>query len=203
MRTFTWLCSILTIFGVTIGNIVNFWNQASFWVKFFLVVGLIATLVLAVVDITAWWKRRSKRYKSEAKINAYILKLLRRGGSGHIFANNLSWIRNSPEIRNFLRTAAAEGRNYCIYVPRHNDLTKQLEGEGVQIRTYEDLEYQPSARFTILNPSEHGSALMAIGRGSVPNFYIEEYTDDEHARVLAVARDLLNIVERVHARNFA
>ena len=90
-----------------------------------------------------------------------------------------------------------------IYVPRHTELTRELAAEGVRIVTYESLAYQPEARFTLLNPNEPGSSLLAIGRGTRPEFYIEEYSEAMHSRVISVTRDLLNMVERLGEREHA
>ena len=106
----------------------------------------------------------------------------------------------TAEVRAFLGSEAEHGRNICLYVPRHNDLTTELATKGVAVRTYEALGYQPSARFTLLNPDEPGSSLLAIGKGAFPNFYIDEYTDQSHPRVIAVARGLLKILEKVGNR---
>src|SRR5207244_3722111 len=129
-----------------------FWEKASFWMRFFFMAVLFAALALAVIDIQAWWKGRAKRHKDEQSVNKYMLKFLKRGGSLAIFANNLSWIRNAPKIHEFLRSEAGHGRDICICVPRHNDLTRELATVGVKIKTYTGLDYEPGARFTLLNP---------------------------------------------------
>jgi hypothetical protein len=107
MKSLAWLVSAATILGVSINNTVTFWSTASFWVKFFFVAALIAAVILAVIDIWSWWQGRAKHHKNERSMNQYMLKLLKRGGSAKIFANNLSWIRNAPEVRTFLQSAAA------------------------------------------------------------------------------------------------
>jgi hypothetical protein len=197
MKSATWLISVATILGVSISNLVKFWADASFWVRFFFIIALCAAVVLAVLDAHTWWKGRATRYKTEEAVNKYMLKLLKRAGSVSIFANNLSWIRRAPEIREYLKAQAGAGRRICIFVPKHNDLTQEMAAEGVTIKTYPGLAYEPSARFTLLNPDEPGSSLLAIGKGTFPNFYIEEFSDQTHSRVLSVTRDLLKIMEKV------
>ena len=177
MKSVAWLVSVVTILGVSVNNIVTFWRLASFFVKSLFIAALIATVILAIMDIRAWWQGRAKHYRNEKSVNNYMLRLLKRAGSATIFANNLSWIRNAPAIRAFLGAQAANGRDICIVVPRHNDLTKELAAEGVRIKTYSSLNYEPSARFTLLNPDEPGSSLLAVGKGTFPHFYIEEFSD--------------------------
>jgi len=198
MKSLAWLASVLTILGVNISNIVTFWSMASFWVRFFFVASLIATLFWLVSDCVSWWRGRARHHREEKSVNRYMLKLLQRGGSAKIFANNLSWIRDAPEVLNFLKSAPSMGRDIRTFVPKLNDLTSELAANGVIIKTYSWLGYEPSARFTLLNPDEPGSSLLAIGKGAFPDFYIEEFSDSSHSRVLAVARDLLNILERVN-----
>jgi hypothetical protein len=36
-----------------------------------------------------------------------------------------------------------------------------------------------------------------VGKGSVPKFIIEEFTDLEHARMISIARDLFRILDGV------
>jgi hypothetical protein len=198
MKSLVWLVSAATILGVSISNIVTFWSSSSFWLKFFFIAALAATVILAVIDIRGWWKGRVKCHRNEKSVNEYMLKLLNRGGSVKIFANNLSWVRDAHEVRAFLESAAGNGRDIRIFVPKLNDLTTELAANGVMIHTYSNLNYEPSARFTLLNPDEPGSSLLAIGKGTFPHFYIEEFSDQTHSRVLAVARDLLNILERLN-----
>lgn len=202
-KSVAWLTSFLTIMGVSISNLVLFWGSASFWIKLVFIAALVAAVVLAVIDIQTWLSDKAKHHKNERSVNKYMLDLLKRGGSASIFANNLSWIRKAPEVRELLKSQARHGSNVRIFVPRHNDLTRSLATDGVEVKTYSSLNYEPSARFTLLNPDEPGSSLLAIGKGAFPEFYTEEFTDKTHSRVLAVARDLLNILDRVSDRDDA
>jgi len=102
MRAFFWAASIFTIFGVTIRNLVQFWESSLSFERILLVLALVAAIVLAALDLRAWWKNRAKRYKTEESVNKYMLRLLERGGSAAIFANHLSWVRKSPSIRELL-----------------------------------------------------------------------------------------------------
>jgi len=203
MKALTWLASFLTIIGVNVSNLINFWADATFWTRFFFVAALLASLALAVAEIGNWWKTKAKRHKNAKSVNKYMLKLLKRGGSAAIFANNLTWVSGAPAIRELLTSEAAAGRDICLFVPRLNALTAELAANGMKVNTYEGLGYDPSARFTLLNPDEPGSSLLAIGTGIFPNFYIEEFSDATHSRVIAVVRDLLNILERVNDRAHA
>jgi hypothetical protein len=200
MRAFFWVASIFTVLGVSIGNMFTFWSSGSPWEKFGFTAGLLAGLVILVIDTRIWWKSRAKRYKTPEAVNKYLLNLLQRGGSLAIFANNLSWIQASPKIKSWLESQAKEGKDIRIIVPKHNELTLQLAAAGVDILAYPNLEYEPESRFTLLNPNEPGSSLLAIGKGVFPNFYIDEFTDSTHARVISVVRDLLNIAERAGNR---
>jgi hypothetical protein len=197
VKSVTWLGLFATIIGVNISNLVKFWNEASFWVRFFSVAALVAIVLLAARDIAQWWNSGLKHHKNVESVNRYMLELLKRGGSATIFAKNLSWVQGAPELRAFLESEAQQGRDICIFVPQLNALTAELATSGVKIKTYSTLDYDPGARFTLLNPGEAGSSLLAIGKGTFPNFYTEEFTDQTHSRVIAVVRDLLNILEKV------
>jgi len=200
MNAFFWVAAIFTVLGINISNIVRFWSSASFGERSVLILGLASGAVLLWVDLRVWRRNRAKHYKTPEKVNEYMLRLLKRGGSFAIFANNLSWIRTSPPVRAFLEEQARAGKDVRILVPRHNETTRELRHAGVHILTYSSLSYEPEARFTLLNPKEPGSSLLAIGRGTFPDFYIEEYSDAGHSRVISVVRDLLHIVERVSQR---
>jgi hypothetical protein len=120
--------------------------------------------------------------------------LLARGGTAYIFANNLTWV--DQEVRNFIKTHATR-KIIRIYVPRENQITDSLKRYGVQVISYSRLNHIPEARFTLLNPDEPGSSILAVGKGAIPNFVIEEFTDAEHARLISIARDLFAILDRV------
>jgi len=197
MKSVAWLGSFATILGVSISNMVHFWSDSSFVVKLFFIFVLLGAVCIGIVDIHTWWTSRAKLHKDSQSANAYMLKLLKRGGAAALFANNLSWVREAPEINEYLKSQANHGRDICLFVPEHNDLTMQLAEGGVKVRTYPALDYEPSARFTLLNPNEAGSSLLAVGSGIFPKFYIEEFSDQSHPRVIAVARDLLRILEKV------
>jgi len=110
-----------------------------------------------------------------------MMTLLKRGGAAYIFACNLSWV--TTEIRQFLIEQVRNHQVIRFYVPQHNDLTRELMQRGVQVTTYEGLGYHPEARFTLINPDEPGSSLLAVGKGTKPRFFIEEFTDTDHARM--------------------
>ena len=197
MRAIIWLASIFTILGVSTTNLFQTWESSSITWRIFLLLTVIAALGLFISDLQTWWKNRPKGYKKAQAVNKYMLRLLKRGGSMSIFANHLSWIRGSPAIRDLLVQYARNSKDVRIYVPRHNELTRALSQEGVRILTYESIDCQPEARFTLLNPDEPGSSLLAIGKGTFPKFYVEEFPDITHSRVISVARDLLHIIDRL------
>jgi hypothetical protein len=194
MRSFTWLVSIAGLLGISLLNAVEFWNQSSPWRKLLLLIAILATCALAYLDVVSWVRNRTKIYKSEDEINVYMRNLLQRGGSANIFACNLSWV--TPNVRAFMIEHARCNKILKLYVPRHNKITRDLASKGVHVITYENLGYTPEARFTLLNPDEPGSSLLAIGKGTVPRFVIEEFTDNEHARMISIARDLFHILDR-------
>jgi hypothetical protein len=198
-KTVAWVVSFATILGISISNALQFWHESTELRKSLLIVVLLGAGVMAVVDIVTWLRSRPRRYKDEHSINKYMMRLLKRGGSASIFAHNLTWVNES--IQKFLVDHAKAGKVVKIYVPRHNVVTKQLQKSGVHIIPYSELDYIPEARFTVVNPNEPGSSLLAVGKGAVPSFYIDEYTDSSHSRVISIARDLFNILDRVAQLN--
>lgn len=195
MRTFSWIVSITGLMGISIFNALDTWNQASAGRKWILASAIAATAVILVVDVTSWWKNRQRKYETEEEINEYMQALLRRGGSANIFACNLTWVTQG--VREFMVNQARGNRVLKLYVPRHNAITRDLAANGVRVITYESLGYEPEARFTLVNPEEPGSSLLAVGKGTVPNFIIEEFTDRDHARMISITRDLFHILDRV------
>jgi hypothetical protein len=198
MRALFWLSAVFAILGVSLRDLIDSWASYPAWTKLLLLFSILFSAFFLWCDAREWWKGRPKRYKTSKAINEYMLKLFQRGGSAWIFANHLSWINDSLPIRNFLAKQAKACKDIRIYVPRHNDITRRLADAGVRIITYESLGYEPEARFTLLNPGEPGSSLLAIGKGAIPNFYIEEFPDLTHSRAISVARDLFQIIERVN-----
>jgi hypothetical protein len=195
MRSFTWVVSMAGVFGISLLNVVEFWHQSPQWRQLLLAVAILAACGLAYVDVVSWLRNRKKMYKTEEEINNYMRGLLKRGGSANIFACNLSWV--TPDVEGFLMDRAKSNKVLKLYVPRHNDVTRQLASKGIRIVTYTDLDYTPEVRFTLLNPEEPGSSILAIGKGTVPKFVIEEFTDVDNARMISIARDLFRILDRV------
>ena len=62
MRSFAWLASLVTILGVSLHNLVHFWADSSFLIRFLLIVGLLAVPILAALDVRAWWGSRAKHH---------------------------------------------------------------------------------------------------------------------------------------------
>lgn len=198
--TIAWLASLFTIVGISISNAVEFWQTSSEVRKFLLIIVLVGALVMALVDVVFWFRSKPKRYKSEAAINQYMISLFQRGGSASIFANNLSWV--TTEVLSCVGKLARDRKKVIkVYVPKQNSVTEQLQKVGVQVKTYPGLNYVPEARFTLVNPTEPGSSILAIGKGTLPNFYIDEYYDQTQARIISMARDLFNILEKIGATN--
>jgi hypothetical protein len=193
-RTIAWLASFATILGISIANAVEFWQKSSPWRQMLLVLAIGGAIIWAIADLLLWFRRRPQRYKTEAQINSYMRKLLARGGTAYIFANNLTWVDEG--VSNFIETHAAR-KIIRIYVPKENQITARLRNYGAQVVIYSRLGYIPEARFTLLNPDEPGSSILAVGKGAVPNFFIDEFTDAEHARFISIARDLFAILDKV------
>ena len=202
MRALFWLSAIFTIVGLDLRDLIDHWASYPIWVKLLLILSVLSALTFLVYDIWCLWRNQPKKYGCEKDVNRYMYNLIRRGGSAWIFANNLSWVKNAPEVRNLLKNRAKACKDIRIFVPRQNDITRDLARPGVRITTYESLAYEPEARFTLLNPKEPGF-LLAIGKGAFPNFYIEEFPDATHSRAISVARDLFQIIEKVYCRDHA
>jgi hypothetical protein len=198
MRGFYWLSAYLGLLGVSITSLVEFWGKAGFWMKDLLLIGAIAAGVLAILDFLEWRRNLPRCYETPEAVNEYMLKLFRRGGSMSVYANSFAWLNSSGELRHFLVSEAKQGRQVCLIAPHHSEITRNLSAAGVKVLTYESVQHEPEARFTLLNPDEPGSSLLAIGKGSFPRFYIEEFSDSTHSRVLSVARDLLHIIEKLN-----
>jgi hypothetical protein len=198
MRALFWLSAVFAILGVSLRELVDLWSTYPVWTKLLLLLAVLFAIFFLCYDVWQWLNAKPKRYKTSKAINEYMFELFQRGGSTWIFANHLAWINESPAIRSVLAKQAKARKDIRIYVPKHNDITRNLAAVGVRIITYESLGYEPEARFTLLNPGEPGSSLLAIGKGAIPNFYIEEFADSTHSRAISVARDLFQMIETVN-----
>jgi len=132
MKSFYWLSSYLTILGVSIHSVVHFWGTSGFWMRDFLLLGCIAAVALAVIDISAWRRNTPKRYATKEAVNEYMKKLFCRGGSISVYANNFAWLGASSELRQFLVREAKNGRQIRLFTPRPNEITNTLATSGGQ-----------------------------------------------------------------------
>lgn len=72
-------------------------------------------------------------------------KLIKTQGKVCIVSRDLSWVDSSIEV-----ILKKKGNSLLIFAEKESDLTKRLITNGVNVKYYGDLEYEPKTRFTVL-----------------------------------------------------
>jgi hypothetical protein len=122
-----------------------------------------------------------------------MFQWISRGERVAIFSRDMSWV-DDDQMRELLRTKARR-HELILCTPRAIELSGELSQLGAEVHNYQELDYTPTARFTIINVGQHDSQ-VAIGRKIGGIHTIQEATSG-HDPLFAVADDLLSIVSRL------
>lgn len=136
-------------------------------------------------------------FKTDKQINKFMKKFIVKGSTADIFSSQLSWVAGDKSVKDFLIEHVSKGNEICVYLPTLNATARGLQQAGVQVFTYGALDFEPTCRFTLINRDIAGSRVLAVGSGVKPQFRISEFTDWEHPKVVAMARDLTTILRGV------
>ena len=113
-----------------------------------------------------------------------------------IFSRDLTWA-NDHEMRTLLKEKAKR-RELSICLRDHTSLSDEFRIAGATIFTYGELDFMPSARFTIIN---HGrsDAHLAIGRVSEGKHIVREIVSGQDP-LFALASDLAEVIMKVNQK---
>jgi hypothetical protein len=159
---------------------------------------LLIALALWVIGREWHWYfgHRPREYALQSpSIVAYLCTWLSSGGRAAVFSRDLSWVTNGSQAETILRRKAANGE-LVVFVGRRTPLIAALAAEGASIHDYSSLDFNPTARFTIVDLGRAG-ARMAIGLTKEGKHVIWEYDADDHA-IMALAADLVALAERTN-----
>lgn len=133
----------------------------------------------------------TKLYTTEKEINKYMLSLVSSGSTLDIVSNQLHWINEDGKIKSKIISRAKSGR-INIYIPKPNDISKELKKRKVRIHICPELGMSPHPRFTLVNKDRPGTAMLAIASGRIPKFLISEFDESIFSQVVSLAREYVN-----------
>jgi len=128
------------------------------------------------------------------KINDYMLNLVSSGSSLDIVSGTLSWAREDDRIKQKM-IERSKNADINIYLPKKNAIATELETQGVTLHISPTLENKLFARFTLVDRTNPGSSMLAVGCGTLPAFTISEFTAKSNSQVVALAQNYLEILQ--------
>lgn len=161
------------------------------------VVSLITLIfgIAALTEIRKESQRSGKKYGSPAKINSYMLKMLRNSGKCEICSRDASWI-DDEKIFALLEDKATRGELTFLVHQSTSDL-KKLAALGAEVIEYGAIGFEPVTRFTVVNAGNPASSYVAIGRQKPNEPHIIEELDSSHP-TYSMARDLIQSIRAAH-----
>lgn len=160
-----------------------------------IVLAIIATLVLAAIDVTVTARNLPKSFRGEnrdAKIRAYMGKLISKEWRCVVSSNDLSWVRG--EVREIMFEKARRG-SLELVMPVATELSAELVAAGAVAHYYGTDDFKFESRFTLVNPDSRDS-WVAIGQGTSKAHLIREIHPENIDPTLDLAKDLIKIARR-------
>ena len=136
-------------------------------------------------------------FETDEQINQFMKEFIAKGSVVDIFSSKLAWVAGDKSVKDFLIEHLSKGNEIWVYLPKLNATARDLQKVGMKVVTYGALDIEPTCRFTLINRDAAGSRVLAVGSGVKPQFRIREFTDWEHPKVVAMARDLTAILRGV------
>lgn len=156
---------------------------------------VVATLTLAAIDIARSASKRPKSFSGDnrdAKIRAYMGKLISKEWSCVVSSNDLSWVRG--EVREIMFEKARRG-SLELVMPVATELSEELVSAGATARYYGTHEFKFESRFTLVNPDSRDS-WVAIGQGTSKAHLIREIHPEDNDPTIDLAKDLIRIARK-------
>jgi hypothetical protein len=168
-------------------------GERPLWQWGLLLVTLVAQAFAFGVEVADYWRSAPKSYRSQAKINAYMRKLVSSAGRVVIFSRDLSWT-GDESTKNLLLQKAGKNE-LTIFVERPIPFTRELSKRGARIIPYEALKHVPRSRFTIMDFDREG-ARVAIGTKQGDAHVIQCFRNGSDP-MFALAEDMVKLLTGV------
>jgi hypothetical protein len=158
------------------------------WQLSFLVIFIVIFIIAALVDIRNEIKSLPKKYKSKNKINNYMYNMLKKCGACEICSRDATWV--TDERIYTLLAKKSKNQELKFYVHTKTEAVNSLEQNGAEVVEYGKFGFEPLTRFTIVNPGNHASSYVAIGKKKPNEPHIIEELDSSHP-TYSMAKDLI------------
>ncbi|MEN5160017.1 hypothetical protein [Achromobacter spanius] len=151
--------------------------------------------IAALSEIRKERQRSGKKYRSAAKINSYMRKMLLNSGRCEICSRDASWIADK-RIFPLLKEKATRGE-LTFLVHHSTPELKNLATIGAEVIEYGTVGFDPVTRFTVVNAGNPASSYVAVGRRKPNEPHIIEELDASHP-TYSMARDLIRFIRSAH-----
>jgi len=186
----TWLGFLVSLLGLFI-SVAPPSKDLAWWQVTLVALSLGLFIYFMVDDLR---RLNQKRLKTESDVNRYMHNWLSKGGRATIFTNDMTWADQDQTIQELLLDKASR-RELTICMPEPTELAIACRRKGAVVLTYQQLQYVPRSRFTIIRDGRM-DARIAVGMTTEGVHCVEEYQMGEHA-VFAIANDLVEFTRRI------
>ena len=138
-------------------------------------------------------REQIQTYSSEEKVNNYMKKLISSGSTLDIVSNRLHWVSEDESVKEKLITRARIA-DINIYLPRENEIARELINNGLKVHIVPSIGTSPNARFTLVDKDRPSGTLLAAAFGRIPALKIQEFLEETHPHVVAIARDYIDLL---------
>ena len=166
--------------------------------------GLGAVLILGIIVAFLAYKRPESLlgitpreliqiYSTEEEVNRYMKHLISSGSTLDIVSNRLHWVSEDESVKErlIIRSGVSD---INIYLPRENEIARELMDRGLNIHIVPLLGTSPNARFTLVDKDRPSGTLLAAAFGRIPTLKIQEFPEETHPHVVAIARDYIALL---------
>ncbi len=177
----------------------NDWELSLLNFGWILIVGIISIWITVRLyqHIAKQNARNPIGFASNDEINDFMYKWISKEGQVVICTRDMTW-GNEVKIKEKL-IEKSRRNEVSIFLPVDIPLTNELKGFGAKIYTYQELDYNPIARFTIVHYGT-SSAKVAVGRKLDDHkHYIDEFSYGNDP-VYSVTQDLIEILKRYNRK---
>lgn len=108
------------------------------------VIGIICFILLLIDDVKSQTDNE-KVCHSESEIKAAMKDIIKSQGKVCVMSRDLSWVDKDIE-----RCILEKKNSVRIFAEKEIELTKRLQDNGVQIKYYGHLKFEPKTRFTVI-----------------------------------------------------
>ena len=166
-----------------------------------LVIGAISVILSVCLEIKDYVENKPLKFDRQGNID-YMRQIISNEGKIIVFAGELSWV-NNDEIRKALKE---KGKDLTLCVKNTAPNLEDYKKAGVKVYTYNDGDFSPKARFTIIRPNDTNEKIAiasVLDNHKTEKRYVYEITRDnsdyKSEWIIGAANDIVNLIKTIES----